>query len=64
MSLNTQNTLNDPDDFYEELVAAQRGMDDDQATRLLAKLVLLLANQVGDREVLSQAIRRAVDSTR
>jgi hypothetical protein len=34
-------------------------MPDDQAQRMMAKLVLLLANQVGDRTVLSEAIRVA-----
>lgn len=49
----------DPDGFYEELVAAQRDLPDADAQRLLAKLVLLLANHVGDREVLGEAIRIA-----
>ena len=49
----------DPDGFYEELVGAQRHLDDDEARRMLAKLVLLLANHVGDRAVLSEAIRIA-----
>jgi hypothetical protein len=49
----------DPDGFYEELVDAQRELSDEQAQRLLAKLVLVLANHVGDRAVLSEAIRVA-----
>ncbi len=49
----------DPDGFYEELVNAQRDMGDAQAQQMLAKLVLLLANHVGDRAVLSEAIARA-----
>lgn len=51
--------IREPDSFYEELVNAQRDLPDDQAQRMLAKLVLLLANQVGDRAVLSEAIRVA-----
>jgi hypothetical protein len=54
----------DPDGFYEELVGAQRELSDEQAQRLLAKLVLILANHVGDRRVLSEAIQLAVSSTR
>lgn len=54
----------DPDGFYEELVGAQRDLSDDQAQRMLAKLVLILANHVGDRRVLSEAIQLAVSSTR
>lgn len=46
----------DPDGFYEELVDAQRELPDAAAQKMLAKLVLLLANHVGDRQVLSEAI--------
>jgi hypothetical protein len=53
----------EPDGFYEELVAAQRDLGDEQADMLLAKLVLILANHVGDREVLREAIALARDNT-
>ncbi|MDE1947869.1 MAG: DUF2783 domain-containing protein [Burkholderiales bacterium] len=53
----------DPDGFYEELIAAQRELDDDQADRLIAKLVLILANQVGDREILREALALARSNT-
>jgi len=49
----------DPDGFYEELVNAQRELPDAAAQKMLAKLVLLLANHVGDRQVLSEAIALA-----
>ncbi|MCW5663240.1 MAG: DUF2783 domain-containing protein [Piscinibacter sp.] len=49
----------DPDDFFAELVNAQRGLSDEDAQKMLAKLVLLLANHIGDRRVLSEAIARA-----
>ncbi|GAB4090787.1 DUF2783 domain-containing protein [Hydrogenophaga soli] len=52
-----------PDAFYEELIAAQRDLTDDQADMLLAKLVLILANHVGDRAVLSQALALARQNT-
>lgn len=51
--------IDDPDGFYEELVNAQRDMPDAEAQKMLAKLVLLLANHVGDRQVLSQAVALA-----
>lgn len=63
MPLNTAPNIADGDGFYEELVNAQRDLEDDQATRLLAKLVLLLANHVGDRAVLSEAIALARRNT-
>lgn len=49
----------DPDGFYEALVHAQRDLPDDAAQLFLAKLVLLLANQVGDGEVLREALVKA-----
>ena len=55
--------IDDPDGFYEELVNAQRELPDDTAQKMLAKLVLLLANHVGDRRVLSEAIAVAAQAT-
>ena len=46
----------DPDGFFAELVDAQRDLSDHDAQKMLAKLVLLLANHVGDRALLSEAI--------
>lgn len=49
----------DPDGFFAELVDAQRELSDEDAQKLLAKLVILLANHIGDRAVLGEAIRIA-----
>jgi hypothetical protein len=49
----------DTDGFYEELIASLRDLSDEQAELFQAKLLLLLANHVGDREVLSEAMRAA-----
>lgn len=49
----------DPDDFYQELIDAQRDMSDERAALMNAKLVIILANHVADRAVLRDAIRRA-----
>ena len=48
-----------PDDFYERLIAAHRGLTDDESALVNAKLVLLLANHIGDSEVLAQAMAAA-----
>jgi len=63
MPLNHQPNIASPDSFYEELIHAQRDMSDEQADMLMAKLVLVLANQVGDRAVLSEAIALARSNT-
>lgn len=49
----------DPDGFYEELMASLRGLDDDQAALMNSRLVLILANHIGDRRVLRQALALA-----
>ena len=63
MPLQRQPNIAGPDSFYEELINAQRDMTDDQADMMLAKLVLVLANHVGEREVLSQAISLCRENT-
>lgn len=56
MPLTLTPNIDDPDGFFAELVDAQRGLDDAAAQKMLAKLVLVLANHVGNRAVLSEAI--------
>ncbi|MBB2484382.1 DUF2783 domain-containing protein [Mitsuaria sp. WAJ17] len=55
--------LSDPDGFYEQLIDAQRDLSDEQADLLLAKLVLILSNHIGDRQVLAEALQLARDNT-
>lgn len=49
----------DPDGFYEELIESQRALTDDQAQDMNCRLILLLANHIGDRAVLSAALKAA-----
>jgi hypothetical protein len=57
--LNTEPNLAAPDDFYEQLIATHHGLSDDASALVNAKLVLLLANHIGDAEVLTQALASA-----
>ncbi len=57
--LNTEPNIPDPDGFYEQLVAMTQGLDDRRAKLATAKLALLLANHIGDRAVLAEAMRLA-----
>jgi hypothetical protein len=57
--LNTEPNLASPDDFYERLIATHRGLTDEESALVNAKLVLLLANHVGDADVLAQALSAA-----
>lgn len=51
--------IEDPDGFYSELLAAHEGLSDAESHALNARLVLLLSNVVGDREVLRRAFELA-----
>jgi hypothetical protein len=52
----------DPDGFYAELISAHGGLSDDDSAALNARLVLILANQIGDRAILTQALEAARSS--
>jgi 3-(3-hydroxy-phenyl)propionate hydroxylase len=48
-----------PDDFYEALIQMHRELTPEQSEMANAHLILLLANHVGDPEVLRDAMNRA-----
>jgi hypothetical protein len=47
------------DEFYENLIDAHNGMSDEQSEALNARLILLLANHIGDLKVLREALAAA-----
>lgn len=66
-TLNTAANFSDPDkryfrtfspgdDFYEALIDAHRELSDTQSALLNARLILLLANHIGDLNVLREAL--------
>lgn len=59
MSLILTPNITDPDGFYDRLISAHDGLDDAQSAALNARLILLLANHIGDRAVLDQALEQA-----
>ena len=61
MKLNTEPNIARPDDFYEALIDLHRGLTDEQSRQLNARLILLLANHIGDMEVLAQAMKAAAE---
>ncbi len=58
-SLNLQPNIASPDDFYEALIAMHRDLTDEQSALVNAKLILLLANHVGDDAILREALDEA-----
>ena len=58
-TLCTDPNIADPDGFYAELIEAHAGLSEDESATLNARLILLLANQIGDRSVLRAALSAA-----
>lgn len=59
MTLDTRPRLDDPDGLFALLMEAHRDLDVAASRRLDARLVLILANHIGDMTVLREAIALA-----
>lgn len=59
MSLTLSPNIPDPDGFYETLINAHEGLTKDESDALNARLILILANHIGDRAVLAAALKAA-----
>ncbi len=59
MILNLTPNLPDPDGFYDELLAVHEGLSKEESEALNARLILVLANHIGDRDVLRAALATA-----
>ena len=55
----TTPNIDRPDDFYAALLALHEGRSKDESDAVNARLILLLANHVGDMEVLREALDAA-----
>lgn len=62
MTLNTKPNIAAADDFYQQLIDLHRDLSAEESRDVNARLILLLANHIGDNDVLRQAmeIARAV----
>ena len=58
-TLNTEPNVPVPDDFYQDLIDAHRDLTEAQSALLNARLILLLANHVGDPATLREALAAA-----
>ena len=59
MELNLAPNINDPDGFYDELLGAHNGLSKDESDAFNARLILILANHIGDRAILRAALEAA-----
>ena len=57
--MKTTSHFQDADAFYEQLLDAHTGLSPEQSALLNARLILLLANQIGDARVLRDCIEAA-----
>jgi hypothetical protein len=51
----------DPDTFYAALIEAHEGLTERQSAELNARLVFLLANQLGDQSTLMKCVAAAAN---
>lgn len=63
-SLNTKPNLANADEFYARLMAVHEGLTRAQSDALNARLILILANHVGDAGILNEALEAAAKSAR
>ena len=67
MPLSTSSNFAKPDDAFRAVVEAHRGLSDAESADLDAALVLILANHIGDLDILGEAValakRRMLDAS-
>jgi hypothetical protein len=59
VSLNLQPNIKEPDRFYAALIGAHENLSKAESDAFNARLVLLLANHIGDFDTLMEALRTA-----
>jgi hypothetical protein len=59
MNLNLNPNITDIDGFYDALLGAHAGLNKAQSDAYNARLILVLANHIGDRNILAQALEVA-----
>jgi hypothetical protein len=63
-SRNRPTSLADPDGFYQALVDLHEGLDAEQSLKLYARLILLMAERIGDDAVLRELLATAAAQQR
>ena len=57
--INLKPNIKNSDDFYSKLIAAHEGLSDEESIEFNSRLILILSNQVGDLEILAEALEIA-----
>ncbi len=58
-TLNLKPNLTEADNFYDELLQAHQSLTDQQSEEFNARLILILCNHIGNRNILTQALAAA-----
>ena len=61
--LNTQPNLADYDEVYQQIIDMHLGLSEEDSQSANAKLILTLANHIGDANVIAEAAKIARDNT-
>ena len=59
MPLNLEPNISDPDGFYDDLLFAHQNLSKAESDAFNARLILVLANHIGDRAVLREVLAAA-----
>lgn len=62
--LRTELGVENPDDFYAQLIELHEGLSSAESHKLNAKVILMLANHIGDAEVLNETLTYAREKSR
>ena len=57
--LNLKANIDSPDDFYADLIESHEGLSKEESDALNARLILILANHIGKRAILKEALEAA-----
>jgi hypothetical protein len=63
VKLNLSPNLNNPDAVYADLIAAHKGRSPEDSAALNARLLLILMNHVGNRQILTEALSVAASQS-
>ncbi len=59
MKLNLTPNAPAPDEIYQAIIAMHEGLSDEASAKVNARMIIILANHIGDAEVVREAARIA-----
>ncbi len=62
--MRTKINVEDPDGFYAKLIELHEGLSVDESLKVNAKLILMMANEIGDRSTLDGMLAYLRDKSR